>query len=531
MIFKLKIFIFFISLIISQIHVKAQLSPGKLSKAHAHLEGLSNCTKCHILGESESTQKCLECHTEIKNLISQNKGYHASANVKGKVCHECHGEHFGLNFEIVRFNEDNFDHRLTGYPLEGSHQRIDCGDCHNDEFIKNDISQKKGKTYLGLITDCASCHEDYHRNSLSGNCTLCHNQESFRPAPGFNHAQTAFPLAGRHASVECVKCHPVEIQNEKEFQKFAGIRFSNCTECHDDVHNNKFGKNCQSCHNESSFQDVKNIAAFNHDRTDFPLTGMHRFAACKECHAASYTEPLPHDLCSDCHSDYHKGEFQNQGISPDCKECHGTNGFSPSSYSIERHNLSSFPLDGAHLATPCFSCHKKYDDIWKFSDFDKGCTDCHINIHENYLDTKYQPDGDCTTCHSVFKWGKISFDHHATNFALQGSHKTVSCRECHFKEYEGEITSQQFKWESQNCTNCHADVHAGQFIKNGNNNCEQCHSFDNWSPERFNHDKARFKLDGEHIYLECKECHKYNEDTGGKYIVYKFKDITCKSCH
>ncbi len=512
--------------------VKGQLSPGKLSKAHANLEGLSNCTRCHILGEKETTQKCTECHKEINDLIKRNKGYHASSEVRSKDCHECHGEHFGRDFNVIRFTENDFDHRLTGYDLQGSHKQITCDGCHNKEFIKNNISQKSGHTYLGLETDCTSCHEDYHRNTLTSNCISCHNQDNFRSSPGFSHALTKFPLVGRHVSVDCIKCHPVEIQNGQKFQKFAGITFSNCVNCHVDVHENKFGNNCRSCHNEFSFHNVKDIASFNHDITDFPLTGKHKLSDCKECHIAGYTKPLSHNLCSDCHSDYHEGEFQQKEISPDCKECHNTNGFSPSLYSIDRHNLSSFALEGAHMATPCFSCHKQSDNKWKFADFDKGCTDCHINIHEKYLNMKYFQDGDCTTCHSIYKWQSISFDHNETNFVLKGKHETLSCRECHFTESEGEIKSQQFNWEEQNCTNCHTDVHAGQFLENKINNCERCHTFDNWSPYKFNHNTARFKLDGEHINLECNECHQYNDDHSEiQYIVYKFKDITCASCH
>jgi len=99
-------------LFISQ--AEAQLSPGELTKAHAHLDGLSNCTKCHILGEKETTSKCLECHKEIKNLIDRKKGYHASSEVKGKKCAECHGEHFGRDFKMVRFDDKRFDHKITG---------------------------------------------------------------------------------------------------------------------------------------------------------------------------------------------------------------------------------------------------------------------------------------------------------------------------------------------------------------------------------------------------------------------------------
>lgn len=54
----------------------AQISPGKLAKAHAELEGMSNCTQCHTLGGGPDTKKCLACHQEIQQRLDQKKGYH-----------------------------------------------------------------------------------------------------------------------------------------------------------------------------------------------------------------------------------------------------------------------------------------------------------------------------------------------------------------------------------------------------------------------------------------------------------------------
>ena len=53
-------------------NIIAQISPGKLTDAHAHLEGMGNCTQCHDLGNKVPDQKCLACHTEIDQLINQN---------------------------------------------------------------------------------------------------------------------------------------------------------------------------------------------------------------------------------------------------------------------------------------------------------------------------------------------------------------------------------------------------------------------------------------------------------------------------
>lgn len=509
--------------------LKAQISPGKLSRAHAHLEGLSNCTKCHLLGNKGTSSKCLECHVEIRNLISAKKGYHSSAEVTGKECHECHGEHFGRDFKVVVMDEKRFNHNLAGFRLEGKHMEAGCSDCHKPQLIRHPISQKKeGQTYLGLGTECVSCHEDVHQKTLSDDCSSCHDQNSFRPAPLFDHS-ASYPLAGRHKTVSCGLCHVKEIRNGREFQRFAGTDHANCTSCHEDVHRNKFGSNCLKCHNENSFKEVRSISAFDHNQTGYPLTGMHLSVDCRKCHPKNFTQEIRHSNCSDCHKDEHKGQLASNGRAPDCRQCHSTNGFTPSSYRLDDHNLSAFPLRGAHLSTPCTDCHKK-TDAWDFSISGERCINCHENIHEGKIREKYFPQANCTVCHSEKSWKNIDFSHDATNFRLRGKHATASCRDCHYRESAAGV-NQQFQGLGMNCENCHEDVHASQFAENGKNDCERCHAFENWSPERFNHNDARFKLDGKHAGLQCIQCHKPADRLIRNYIIYKFKDISCASCH
>ncbi len=526
---NLKYIILVFSLMLFAGNVFSQISPGELTNAHKHLEGITNCTKCHILGEKETTSKCLECHKEIKNLIGQNKGYHSSSEVKGKKCAECHGEHFGRDFKMVRFDDKSFNHQLSGYKLEGKHAEIKCNDCHKTELIKNKISQKKGASYLGLGTECLSCHQDFHQNTLSKNCTDCHDLNAFRPAPKFNHAKTKFALNGKHQTVSCEKCHKVEERNGQKFQVFKGLEFANCTNCHVDIHQNKFGSDCLKCHTVFSFREVKSMGTFNHDKTDFPLLGKHVSVDCKKCHKTSVTQPVKHSRCADCHTDFHEKQFLKNGKTPDCAECHSVEGFTPSSFGFEKHNLTKFKLEGSHMATPCFTCHKK-DEKWNFANLGNQCIDCHENIHKNFMDEKFIPEGDCKTCHSVNLWNQISFDHNKTDFELLGKHASVSCRKCHFKT-ETDKNLQQFAWANQTCTNCHSDIHFEQFSQNGKTDCEHCHTNENWKPEKFDHNTARFKLDGKHEGLACIKCHKPTDTLLKNYIVYKFKDISCASCH
>ncbi|HSG67212.1 MAG TPA: cytochrome c3 family protein, partial [Bacteroidales bacterium] len=101
---KIKILFTLVIGIITWNYAYSQLSPGDLAAVHAHLEGTTNCTQCHVLGDKVSNEKCLDCHREIKARIDQNKGYHSSGEVSGKDCFECHNDHHGRNFQIIRFD-------------------------------------------------------------------------------------------------------------------------------------------------------------------------------------------------------------------------------------------------------------------------------------------------------------------------------------------------------------------------------------------------------------------------------------------
>ena len=513
------------------IFLMGQISPGDLSVAHEKLEGISNCTQCHVLGQKVTNEKCTDCHKEIKNLVSQSKGYHASNEALGKECVKCHSEHHGRKFELIRFNEKEFNHNLTGFNLEGKHKTIECRSCHKPNLIQEQISKKKEGTYLGLGDQCIDCHQDPHKGTLSKRCYDCHGTESFEPAPNFRHEKTNFPLKGKHAAVSCDKCHKIETVNNQKYQHFSGIGFDNCTSCHKDVHNNKFGQNCKQCHNENSFLQLNNSSNFDHSKTSFPLLNKHAGVKCKSCHTGSYSASIPHNNCFDCHEDYHKGQLNSDDLKRDCSDCHSTKGFSPSNYTINQHNETRFKLSGAHMATPCFQCHQR-DSRWEFSQSGNTCTECHQNIHENYISDKYIPENRCESCHNTNTWNDIEFDHDQTDFALSGKHSEISCGDCHFKSIDTGSKIQKFKDLSTECETCHNDIHRGQFIDNNITKCERCHGFKDWKPDYFDHDKTTFKLEGVHEKTDCFKCHPSGEDSKGKYTEYKFqKEMKCADCH
>ncbi|MGE5436683.1 MAG: cytochrome c3 family protein [Syntrophothermus sp.] len=503
----------------------AQISPGDLSSAHSKLEGISNCTKCHELGEQINNKKCLTCHQLISKSINENFGYHSSSDVKSKNCSLCHNEHHGRGFKIINFNNSKFNHSKTKFLLAGKHLKLECKDCHQNKFIKDSNLKKKKNTFLGLGTSCLNCHEDFHQNTLSSNCENCHSTESFNSVK-FDHNKSSFRLTGAHQKVECIKCHFKEKRNGKSFQRFKGIVFSSCINCHKDVHNNKLGSSCQNCHQTNSFKNI-NTGSFDHNKTNFKLIGKHSVASCKACHKNDLNSKPAHNKCSNCHEDYHKGELiASNKMIRECNECHSEFGFNQTSYNIENHNLTDFKLEGSHLAIPCNSCHKK-NDRWTFKFTEKNCINCHINIHGNELSEKYSQ---CSSCHNVEKWKIISFDHSKTKFSLLGKHQNIYCNKCHTQTLNGK-TKFIFSSLNSNCETCHEDIHIGQFKKDGDSGCERCHSFNDWKPINFNHDETKFPLKGAHSKIECKVCHKLENKDSKTFIKYKIEKIKCADCH
>lgn len=508
----------------------AQISPGDLADVHAHLEGISNCTKCHTLGSKVTNDKCLECHTELKSRIEAKKGYHSSLKTRGRECVSCHSDHHGRKFEIVRFKKEEFNHQLAGYELTGAHAGKTCQDCHKPGNIANLSIRNKKFTYLGLSTECLGCHVDYHQKTISASCTDCHGVDSFKPAVKFDHSNTKFPLTGKHQTVVCTDCHAKTTRNGVVFQEFAGKKHQNCTSCHTDAHQNKFGQNCTQCHTTESFHSVKGLSNFDHSKTNFKLENKHSRLACASCHKNNLTDPLRHSSCTDCHKDYHEGQFMNDGLVSDCGGCHTTKGFPGSLFTIERHNEGPFKLDGAHLATPCFVCHKK-SEKWDFRGTGNRCVDCHKNVHETYLSDRYYPDNDCRCCHQETQWSVIAFDHSITKFPLAGAHSQQTCRTCHFRKNEKGMEDQIFSDLSSHCTTCHKDIHYGQFENSGKTNCLRCHEPNKWKIPEFNHNLTAFKLDGKHENLACTKCHKPVQQAENSYVLYKIGDTKCEHCH
>ncbi|KAA3659737.1 MAG: cytochrome C [Calditrichaeota bacterium] len=529
----------------------AQLSPGDLHDKHTQLEGMNNCTKCHELGKKVSPDLCLQCHNLLRTQIEKAKGLHA--NPEYKNCVDCHVDHQGREFRLIYWKNgiDSFDHNLTGYKLAGKHRSLECRDCHQAKNIVNKSILKKNKkelnrTFLGLNAECLTCHFDEHRAQFKVSCLDCHTQDRWKPAEKFNHKNARFKLTGKHIDVSCEKCHPSVMdrknKNDTNYIKYSGIRFNQCSACHNDVHKNKFGPDCKSCHVTSSWSRIKGNN-FNHDRTRYPLRGRHVLVACEKCHTPTrkFTN-LKFRNCTDCHVDYHRGQFRARAPAGACEECHTVEGFSPSGFSIQQHQETNYPLTGSHLAIPCSACHQKVRFkrnilTIQFKFKSTKCNQCHDDFHKGELN-KYVFKSGCEYCHSTESWKAITYDHNLTGFALEGQHKLANCLACH----QPINSKKQLKFVGlfKECQGCHNDIHAGQFrdeklsakIKRNFTRCERCHVADHWRADKFIHNRdARFKIDGEHRYVACKKCHVTKRIRGNPVVIYKPVDSECHSCH
>ena len=511
----------------------AQLSPGKLTESHKNLEGISNCTQCHSIGNKVPDGKCIECHQEIEQLVKANRGLHAHSETKEKTCIDCHSEHHGRKFDMVRFEEDNFDHLKAGYSLEGQHAIIDCRQCHHPENISDTVLKSRNGTFLGLNHECLSCHDDFHQGTLSNNCVDCHDFEAFRPASLFDHNDARFKLRHAHLDVDCIACHEEESQNGKGFQRFTNIPFADCKDCHDNPHRSSWQTKCIDCHSEKTFNHFIGDSRFNHNNTQFELKGAHKDVSCFDCHSAANAKIVFSDhegtgvnQCATCHEDPHKGKFGNY-----CVECHNESSFfSLNDQSKFDHNLTDFGLVGKHIEVDCKDCHSgKLTDTLAHS----NCFDCHADYHNgDFIQNGLRRD--CKECHSLYQ--NFSFtvfgieEHERSAFVLDGAHIATPCFYCHVSEDRW-----TFRNIGSSCIDCHDDIHEG-FISASyypDKNCNACHNTESWAEINFDHNQTEWELTGLHTTVSCSGCHFAYSVKESNILEQKFLDLSqdCKNCH
>jgi hypothetical protein len=345
-------------------------------------------------------------------------------------------------------------------------------------------------------------------------CGTCHGTDSWKMLSDaqFFHASTGFDLTGAHKKLDCRLCH--------EGLKFTGAK-ADCQACHIDVHKGELGQNCLRCHTTQVWKITDMIQ--RHQQTRFPLLSQHATAQCEACHAQNANQQYSGTptTCIGCHrKDYQSSQIPNHtmaGFSTDCSQCHYVN--SPSWRGGFDHQITSFPLTGAHRTVQCSLCHTT--NVFKSTPHD--CYSCHLTNYNNVQNPSHIAGNfshACETCHTTNLWSPASFDHSTTKFTLTGTHITTPCGSCH--------VNNNYQISYTNCYMCHqADFQkptnpnhvAGNFA----HTCDQCHTTTVWTPSTFNHANTLFPLVGAHIAVPCGNCHVNN--------VYAGLHQNCIDCH
>jgi hypothetical protein len=361
-----------------------------------------------------------------------------------------------------------------------------CISCHKQ--IKADVDAKKGfhgRNKLVSKSECYACHVEHKGRD--------HSIIQFEPII-FNHADTNYPLEGGHKEAQCSSCHT-------QGKKFRDAPHA-CVDCHekDQPHKGNLGSKCETCHVVYGW---KKVAAFDHDKTKFPLRGGHIKATCIGCHVGEIYKDVSM-ACNDCHAiqDVHSGKF-----GPLCQDCHSVESWKDAKF--DHGKQTRFALLGAHAKAKCSDCHGN-NVREKIS---MECISCHKaqDVH------KVQLGNACADCHGVVAWRQdVKFDHGVTDFPLTGLHIAVACEACH--------ASAAFKGAPRTCIGCHAkdDTHEGRFATN----CETCHSTISWKKIGFDHGRdANYPLTGAHATVGCYACHTVKNAANAKL------PTACIACH
>ncbi len=538
----------------------AQISPGPLARAHASLDGPLDCMKCHGAGDKGLDRQCLACHKEIAATIDARRGLHGKGRLES--CARCHPDHAGEDFDLVSWaegSEDRFDHSKTVFELKGKHRQAECRDCHNPDKAVSPIAslsprKDRSRGFVGLETSCASCHDDPHLGVLGTTCQSCHDEAAWTPAPAFDHGRTAYPLTGKHATIECDDCHradrlgrPLAADGRRE-PVWKPLAHGPCSDCHDDPHDGRLGPECSSCHNTESFGKTDR-ESFDHDRTRYPLRGRHRRVDCASCHdeKTAWGAKPPFGTCSSCHEQAH-GNASRLAAESDCSACHSVDGFDSSTITAARHDDFAYPLRAAHVRVACDSCHPKRSGSAAaglgtaavlLRPPSGRCTDCHDDPHAN----RFGPGGErpyadeCLACHGMdaFRPASFGLDEHARAlFPLEGAHRTVPCLDCHEALAPGRPmrAALSFRETFGRCSDCHADPHGAQFGARAD--CASCHDLAAFAPAtKFDHARLEaFPLTGAHAGVPCAKCHPEQTGAGGRReVVYRPVAHACRDCH
>ena len=212
---------------------------------------------------------------------------------------------------------------------------------------------------------------------------------------------------------------------------------------------------------------------FDHELTRFPLTGAHTAGrTARGCHANGQFAGTPtavRGLPPGRLRSHHEPEPPRGGIPDHCENCHTTEQWPGATVD---HNLTRFPLTGAHVGVQCTRCHVG----GRFAGTPTDCFSCHQDDYDRATPTTAprasRRPARTATAPTV---GGATFNH---PFPLSGPHAGHACTSCHPNQgnfrvfqcttschprgemddrHEDDDDARGYVYESSACLRCHPD--------------------------------------------------------------------------
>jgi hypothetical protein len=523
-----------------------------LTNGHANVP----CASCHVGGNYNLQIAATDCGNAGCHLTTWRQTtnpQHSAAPTVFPIatCSTCH--------TTVSWQNANFDHSSTGFPLANSHQLAPagkvaaCTDCHiNNNYNLQIQATDCGNSQCHLNTNYGGGWQGTNNppHSTAGtafaaaNCSNCHNTVSFLTAT-FDHSATGFPLTNSHQMAPagkvnaCTDCHvnnnytlaiqPTDCGN-------SGCHLTTWQQTNNPTHSTAgtafAAANCSTCHNPTLWTNV----TFNHSLSGWPLVGSHQMApagkvsACTDCHVNNnYNFTSANTDCYGCHQTAWNSTPTFGGSVPNhitagfptslCSQCHDTVVWTDSTFN---HANTGFPLTNSHQIAPagkvtgCDQCHLGNYSSLAIQPTDCGNSGCHLTTWQQTNNPTHSSAGapfaaaNCSTCHNPTLWTNVTFDHSVTGWPLTGSHqlapagKVVACTDCHVGNNYNLTTA------NTDCYGCHqtawqSTTTIGGSIPNhvtagfSTSMCSTCHDTVLWSDGKFDHSTTGFPLQGPHM--------------------------------
>jgi hypothetical protein len=357
----------------------------------------ANCEKCHDENDWKKSRfdhakthfplhlkhedvKCAKCHDGPEHFAKTPVNCYACHRKddkhKGALRERCDTCHTAKSWkEASRFDHD----RDTKYALRDAHRKAKCNTCHKDQYFREKLS-----------STCFACHERNdrekgHKGRYGEKCQDCHTETEFKRIK-FDHTRdTRYALRAKHQQVKCDSCHKGALYRDKLEGK--------CIACHerDDKHKAQLGKDCDRCHDESTWQK----SSFDHNRIEFKLLDRHARVECRKCHSS----PAFKDAKSDCASCHTKDDIHKQRLGPKCETCHSAVGWKD--WKFDHNARSKFKLVLKHVKIKCVACHTK--PVTGKIELPSECLTCH-----RHDDIHFGTSGpNCERCHVPDNWRHV----------------------------------------------------------------------------------------------------------------------------